>query len=447
MMGKPIMFLLVICLSLAMAVSTLEAAEPPPRNVAAVTLDFCETPTLAGKRFWSRQDTEQWYKTIHDTGFDTVYLRMSNGRAYWPSKVLLMYTNHGHGHHGEVLEKVVQDRDLLKEFVEVGRKYGKKLVYWLPIYDDETTTNNYVNNPEMAAKHGLFPWQSVLGRDQPGLYWEHRDAWKYPRERDKAGDIMPNDKRRWWGGCPVYLYEAARKYRLDLCRELVERYDMDGVCYTLRSHSWWHPYMPLNGDRIYEYGFNQIIVDEYSKRYGVNIRTQDFDREKWAKLRGEGLTQLVRETYEYLEGEGKEFHMMINPGPGYGVDEMSYMQEQRQMFWGKLHTDWKTWVANEWMHVGILYGTWVRDRYGSEWQAAVSAVRKEIGSRNIPVYLQYRSMGPKDSAGPFREDIPKMFADKNLDGVVIYEADNIMWGDPNDANNLLKVLNNLFTGR
>lgn len=202
MMGKPIMFLLVICLSLAMAVSTLEAAEPPPRNVAAVTLDFCETPTLAGKRFWSRQDTEQWYKTIHDTGFDTVYLRMSNGRAYWPSKVLLMYTNHGHGHHGEVLEKVVQDRDLLKEFVEVGRKYGKKLVYWLPIYDDETTTNNYVNNPEMAAKHGLFPWQSVLGRDQPGLYWEHRDAWKYPRERDKAGDIMPNDKRRWWGGLP-----------------------------------------------------------------------------------------------------------------------------------------------------------------------------------------------------------------------------------------------------
>ena len=56
-------------------------------------------------------------------------------------------------------------------------------------------------------------------------------------------------------------------------------------------------------------------------------------------------------------------------------------------------------------------------------------------------------MWPKDSAGPFREDIPKMFADKNLDGVVIYEADNIMWGDPNDANNLLKVLNNLFTGR
>jgi len=301
------------------------------RPVVATVIDFYDTLPRLGNRVWTARDAEQWMKTFADTGFDVLYLRMSNGRAYWPSKVLLMYTNDGHVAWGANLEKSCRDRDLLKEFVDLAHKHGKKAIYWMPIYDDETTITNNTRDEEKAKTFGIYPLQSRLGRDTPELQWEHRDAWKSPGK----SDLLRPGVRRWWGGCPVYLYPEARKYRLDLCREIVEEYDMDGMAYSLRTHSM-SPGWPK---AVKDYGFNQIIVDEYKKRYRVDIRTERFDRVKWAML-------LVRETHEYLESKGKEFHMMVNPGPFAGFADYSYMQEQKNLLWGSVHGDFERWVTD-----------------------------------------------------------------------------------------------------
>jgi uncharacterized lipoprotein YddW (UPF0748 family) len=427
---------------------TSHAAERPRRKVAATVLDFYDTLASAHKLTWSSQDTQGWYNKIGDTGFDTVYLRMSNGRAYWPSRVLLMYTDDGRNQYSAALAKVCRQRDLLKEFVTLAHKNGKKAIYWIPIYDDETTLTNYLNNADKAKKYGLFPFQSILGKKHPQFYWEYRHAWLYPRDRDRPGHFLsnPSRARRWWGGCPEYLYPGARKYRLDLCREVVERYAMDGICYSLRSHSWLGTEAE-DASALRAYGFNQPVVDEYKKRYGVNIRTQDWDFKKAAQIRGEGLTRLVRETYQYMKGKGKEFHMMVNPGPGLGVDNMPFMREQKIMFWNKVDLDWRTWVKNGWLHAVVLYGTWVRDRYGKPWQTVAEKIRTAIGKQNIPMYMFYRLKGPAESAAPLREDLGRMFRDRNLDGVVVYESDDFTWNDPKDANNLLKVLKQAFSHR
>lgn len=419
----------------------------PARKVAATTVDFFDTLPASGKLAWARSDTAEMVRRVRDAGCDLFYLRLSNGRAYWPSDVLDVYADCGMNEYSAALEQVVRDRDMLAEFVALTHEHGMRAVYWVPIYDDETTMFNFVDAPDKAERYGLFPLQSNFGRRHPELYWEHRDAWKYPRDQDAPGDIMPNGRRRWWGGNPEYLDPAARQYRLDLCRELTEQCDVDGVCYTLRSHSWWGDYQPLQGDVVYEYGFNDAVVAAYAERYGVDIRSEEFDRAAWAALRGEGLTALVRETFEYLDGSGREFHMMINPGPGLGVDDMHYLQEQRQMFWGKVDLDWRTWVKNGWMHAAVLYGTWPKDRYGPAWQAVAREVRREIGARQLPVYLQYRCVEAAEAVGPFREDFPRIFGDDNLDGVIIYEADDFIWGDSTDSCSLHGVIRDLLCSR
>gem|GEM_PF-3680650 len=413
-------------------------AAPTAAKTAATVIDFYDTLPRLGNRVWTRADAEQWLQTFTDTGFDVLYLRMSNGRAYWPSQVLLVYTDDGRVAWGANLEKSVNDRDLLKEFVDLAHAHGKKAVYWLPIYDDETTIVNYVHDPDKAARYGVYPLQSRLGRDQPQLQWEHRDAWKYPG----SSDLLRPGVRRWWGGCPVYLYPDARRYRLDLCRELVEKYGVDGIAYSLRTHSM-SPGWP---GAVKDYGFNQIIVDAYRDRYGVDIRTQRFDRAKWKQLRGEGLTALIRETATYLAGQGRELHMMVTPGPFAGFGDYSYLQEQKYLLWGGVHCDVEKWVTMGWVHTVILYGTMPRDGFTPAWQEEAAHWKRLLEPRGIPLFFFYRLLGADAPATEhMRYELDRMIRDPNIDGLIMYEADNF-WPFPGRENPLHELLREYFAG-
>src|SRR5690348_17622517 len=44
-----------------------------------------------------------------------------------------------------------------------------------------------------------------------------------------------------------------------------------------------------------EYGFNEPIVSEFKRRHGVDIRNQPFDKQAWYVLRGEYMTQFIRD--------------------------------------------------------------------------------------------------------------------------------------------------------
>src|SRR5438132_14252827 len=62
-----------------------------------------------------------------------------------------------------------------------------------------------------------------------------------------------------------------------------------------------------------EFGFNQPIVDEYKRRYGTDIRTQDFDKHLWRYLRGECVTKFLQELKAALKPYGKKLGMSLNP--------------------------------------------------------------------------------------------------------------------------------------
>ena len=392
--------------------------------LTATTIDFFDTPHVT-KRPWTDAETGVLVKRVADAGFDILYLRLGNGVAYWPAESQDMYHRHNFGKEADAVHVTTRTMDSLASFVKWCRRYGLRVFYWQTIYDDEITLQHNPPGSKEEAELGEYPMLSRFCRENPHMQWEHRDTWKDP-EKGKQGYVRPGE-RRYWGGCLSYLYPQARAYRVNMCREYVEKYDVDGVCFSIRSHSVfgggaWKELIDL-------YGFNQPIVDEYKRLYGVDIRTQPFDRAKWAKIRGEGVTQLVRETYAYMESAGKEFHMMANPGPGRGLDDMWYLKHgQAPMFWGKIDMDYAAWAKQGLMHAFMLYGT-SAEGYPAEWVSEVEHVREALAPTGVPIIFFYRLLGGgRVPWAACRTDLIQLYNDDNLDGLNLYETDNIFPG-------------------
>ena len=55
------------------------------------------------------------------------------------------------------------------------------------------------------------------------------------------------------------------------------------------------------------YGFSPPVIDEFKRRYGVDIASQPFDREAWHNLRGEYVDLFLVEASKLVRSQGKEF--------------------------------------------------------------------------------------------------------------------------------------------
>ena len=414
--------------------------------LTATTIDFFDTPYTT-KKPWTDDQTEALVKRVADAGFDIFYLRLGNGVAYWPSTSQDMYHKDNFTEGPTAVHVSARTMNALESFVKWCHHYNLKAFYWQTIYDDEITLRRNAPGTKEEKELGEYPMLSRFCRENPHMQWEHRDTWKDP-DRGKQGYVHPGE-RRYWGGCLSYLYPEARAYRVNMCREYVEKYNVDGVAFSIRSHS---VFGGTTWQKLIDrYGFNQPIVDEYKRLYGVDIRTQPFDRTKWAEIRGEGVTQLVREVHAYMKSAGKEFHMMANPGPGRGLDDMYYLKiGQAPMFWGKIDMDYAAWAKEGIMDTLMLHGT-ASEGYPSPWAAEVAHIRKILDGTGVPIIFFYRFYGgsrvPWDAC---RTDLAQLYNDDNLDGLNLYETDNIFpGGGPSRiySGKLVPYLKELFTGK
>lgn len=84
-----------------------------------------------------------------------------------------------------------------------------------------------------------------------------------------------------------------------------------------------------------QYGFNEPVVREYQRRWGIDIRSQKFSREKFRKLRGEFFTEFLRKASALARSRGTKFYMHVEdsrPGP---ASEPCPMDIEMQ---------WRTWI-------------------------------------------------------------------------------------------------------
>ena len=153
--------------------------------------------------------------------------------------------------------------------------------------------------------------------------------------------------------CPAY--PEVRKYWLDQVKEFIA-WGVDGVEFRWPAHQ---------DTREWDaYGFNEPVVKEYKKRYGVDILTQDFDHGKWRALLGEYYTQFFRDAKALLSKHGRK--MMVDVMPN------NYPDPNQPQF-ANVYLDWQTWfsfvdgVSFKWVQPGSKADAMFRkvtDRYG-----------------------------------------------------------------------------------
>lgn len=192
--------------------------------------------------------------------------------------------------------------------VAEAHRHGVEVFAWLPLFD--------FGGPADSGATGEYPYFGQLN-----LTLQHPE-W------------MPVDRAglRAQGGPIEFAYPAARKALIDLCLLYLDRDKMDGITFFTYCENY-----DLRFDD--EFGYCQPIVDEYKRRYGVDIRTEKFNINLFRYLRGEYVTQFLRELKAELRSRGKKLHVMLNPNdPNYPEDWLGFQPT------GHIYLDWELWV-------------------------------------------------------------------------------------------------------
>ena len=215
------------------------------------------------------------------------------------------YRRHGHLPRPTPRNEVFEARlgfDENAEIIRRGHEAGVPVYLYITVYDEL-----------WLATEWTWPW-------------DHGTGWQSNYVRDHPDHVLVDaeGRERLWG---VLDYNApeARAFRVEVIRELLDEHDWDGVFVCTRSQS-----KPARfGD---QFGYNEPSLSLYRERHGGDPREAGADLPAWRRVRGEGLTQLLRDVRALTERYGKRLAVGIPRGDHMGPPI------------GNMHLDWRTWA-------------------------------------------------------------------------------------------------------
>jgi len=157
---------------------------------------------------------------------------------------------------------------------------------------------------ELHAYFNVFPaWLSKKypPRDSGQLWWEHPDWFMC----DAAGNRMiPRDeaidKKRDWYSFLSPGVPQVQDYLADLCAELAENYDIDGLHYDYirypREIREVAEGYEDRGKKLGNWSYDPVSLARFSKETG--IAAPDLDPEAWIKWRADQITETTRKISE-----------------------------------------------------------------------------------------------------------------------------------------------------
>lgn len=183
---------------------------------------------------------------------------------------------------------------------------------------------------------GLFDWGSQPDAGGIGMLpyvSEHR-------LRATKPEYAPVNRygTRRQGGLLEFAYPEVRRAAVKELTEHVLRYGYDGlVFYTYVEN------MSLRYPD--EFGYSDPIVQEFRRRYKVDIRTQDFDRDAWARLKGEYITAFLRELKASLARHRKQLAVYLNPDDTHAASVWN-TGAGPVVTAGHVYLDWERWAGD-----------------------------------------------------------------------------------------------------
>ena len=370
-------------------------------------------------RLYAEDAMRSLIRRCADAGVQTIYWRVSaTGQVAYRSKVRTVIGSQpglrpGFGFQWTAAETVIlRQCDPPAVAVDEAHKLGLRIYGYITLFDE------YHPGCESAFETA-----------HPEFAWKHR--------------VQDHHIR----GLLCYAYPEVRAHRVAEVEELLG-YGFDGVYLDLaRTHCAVQPVfvMPLTGgDPYLQYGFNEPEVEEFRRRTGVDPRMANpadapsatLDRSAYDRLRGEFLTQFLREVRARTADAGADLAV------GFYTDAACYLSpagRRGRVPMGTFYHDVDTWVAEDLVDAFVIIAE--HRRYGArDWREHSEAQFAAARDKGIRVYLWAATEGSVDELDgysgrlPVRaEKGPGLFyealeagihqcLDASADGVYLYEA-------------------------
>jgi hypothetical protein len=199
------------------------------------------------------------------------------------------YEGSGHQHFFRAVKSEV-DWDDFEVIPEIAHQLGVQVFLYVSLFDEgwpllpeKIREVSYHNR--MHCQH--VSWQSDFSSQNPHYA------------------VVDRALRNHQCGVLCLGYPEVRKHFIRRFLRLLRNGNFDGLFVCLRSQS-------RPADDADQYGFNDPVHKKYFKRYGVDIRAEDFDLQQWRDLLGEYLTCFFKE----LQNELNDFrgHLPLSIG-------------------------------------------------------------------------------------------------------------------------------------
>jgi len=228
-------------------------------------------------------------------------------------------------------------------------------------------------------------------------------------------------KNEYLAGTPCEAYPEVRRLWSGWVQRMIDA-GVDGIDVRISAHG-------SLTDESAEYGYNEPIVEEFTRRYGVGPTGSATDLSRLAELRGEHFTSFIRETSESIRGAGGKMQVHVHteafrPEPCHG---------QMMGFPDNIGFDWRSWVEE-----GLLDGVTFRMSWFEgledppesppDRSCLVNALAEPYAKESldtlvdagVPAYLNryfQRSVGDEE----YLSDLEKVHGDERFGGFDLYE--------------------------
>jgi len=226
-------------------------------------------------------------------------------------------------------------------------------------------------------------------------------------------------------GALCEAYPEVRKFWLGMVKECIDA-GVDGIDFRIAPHS-------THTDDPFSYGFNEPIVEEYARRYSVNILKDDYNPKLLSDLRGEYYTDFLRSASKMIRAAGKKVQLHLEVDRLRGDTPPSrYMSYP----WN-ITFDWQGWLnenladeitLNSFAQSAYIYpDNLLDDRFAQELIEACYA-------RALPIhYNRYIRMVP--APDKIKEEIQKVHRDGRIRSFILYEVAEMM--SPDEKGNMV----------
>ena len=214
-------------------------------------------------------------------------------------------------------------------------------------------------------------------------------------------------RNEYLSGTLCEAHPEVRDYWLGWVGECIAA-GVDGVDFRISCHSSW-----TNTPAMY--GFNEPVIGEYQRRYGVDPDVEPYDVELVGALRGEFYDRFLMAAKEWLSAAGKRMQLH--------AEMESFRPDACQARWrtrpGNIIFNWRGWLRTGLADEATLFGRgWTPERLLDD--ALAKDMLNEAAHAGVPVHLSKQVGG--DDVKLNADRLEYAYRHGGLAGYTLYET-------------------------